>query len=65
MCLFAQEAPADQRLDTEGLLLANEKEDKMIASLEKKLGMKKRKNLPAKFKEDGFDCIFSILIYRV
>ena len=44
-------------MDTDTLVAANEQEDKLIARLEKKLGLKKRKNLPSKFKEDGFDCI--------
>lgn len=43
--------------NAEDLLSANQNEDRLIASLEKKLGMKKRKNLPSKFKEDGLDCI--------
>ena len=45
------------RSNVDDLLAANEKEDKLIASLKKKLGMKKKKNLPSKFAEDGLDCI--------
>ena len=35
----------------------------MIARLAKKLGMKKRKNLPTKFREDGLDCILLQALY--
>ena len=53
-----------ERSNVNDLFAANEKEDKLIASLEKKLGMKKRKNLPSKFTEDGLDCILTICEQR-
>eukprot|EP00795_Rhopilema_esculentum_P014166 gene14166-5169_t len=50
----------NEQIDTDALVAANEQEDKLIARLEKKLGLKKRKNLPSKFKEDGFDYLLEL-----
>jgi hypothetical protein len=42
---------------TASQLLAMRREEKEIARLEKLLRMKKRKKLPATFKDEGLDCI--------
>ena len=41
------------------LLLANQREEREISKLEKLLRMKRRKNLPASFRDEGLDCIHS------
>ncbi len=43
---------------------ANEEDDRIIAKMEKKLGLKKKKKLPSSFDEDGLGCILFSYFFK-